>query len=308
MKTLKQMSILAVLSTSLTSCISELYFDDDYIVESSYNTDQVLQSFDLWYIDIHATTGYGEVPFLQKAFTITFDHGKFLANNNIVGIGKTGGGLGIQVGTYEPLNAAVEIAHDADGLWALEIYVIDAYTLELVDISTDTSYILKGYQQNNFDYDMVFYENIHYFLQEYDVWEKSFTSEEGALNEFDDENYLQFLAGNDGDYFRSSVDDVGTSIGSIQWDFEGDYEIYDVANDATLKTLTLDYDFMGDDYFELYVINDGTIELYHPDSGTIYEFGGLGFIQYLKASNTAGSKKRKKQKNPVMNVSRKRKR
>ena len=54
-----------------------------------------------------------------------------------------------------------------------------------------------------FDYDFVFYDNIHYFLQEYEAWEKTFTSEIGAINEFDNENYLQFLAGGN-DLLRSS--------------------------------------------------------------------------------------------------------
>ena len=52
--------------------------------------------------------------------------------------------------------------------------------------------------------------------------------------------------------------------------------------DETLKTLTLDYDFFGDDYFELYVINDSTIELYHPSSETVYEFKGKGYNLFLK--------------------------
>ena len=45
-------------------------------------------------------------PFLQRAFTISFDRGTLYANNNIVGIGKTGGGLGIDVGYYDALRAA----------------------------------------------------------------------------------------------------------------------------------------------------------------------------------------------------------
>ena len=75
--------------------------------------------------------------------------------------------------------------------------------------------------------------------------------------------------------------------------------------DNSLKTLTLEYDFFGDDYFELYVINDSTIELYHPDSGTTYEFRGRGYQQYLKAGKGSESKKRIKTSNPTMNVERK---
>ena len=305
----KYYTVLVALTMGLltSSCYTEVILDDDFIATSSFNTDRVLQSYDLWYVDIHATQGNGEVPFLQRAFTVSFDRGTLLANNNIVGIGKTGNGLGIDVGFYEPLEGAIEIDHDIDGLWLLEIYAVNNNTLEFYDPRSDTSYFLIGYQRNAFDYDSIFYANIHYFLQEYEAWEKVYTSEEGAINEFDDENFLQFIAGGSGDFFRSSVDGPGTPLNSLQWDFEGDYTVYDVPGDESLKTLTLDYDFMGDDYFELYVINDQTIELYHPDSGTVYEFSGRGYIQYLKENGENIAKKRKKRKLPVMQVKRKRK-
>ena len=291
----------------MTSCYTEVILEDEFIGESGFNTAQVLQSYDLWYVDINATRGNGEVPFLQRAFTISFDSGRLYANNNIVGLGKTGNGFGIEVGFFDALPEAVEIDHDADGLWLLDVFVLNDNTLEFYDATSDTSYFLKGYQLNSFDFDMVFYDNIHYFLQEYDAWEKTYTSEEGALNDFDDENFLQFLSGGEEDFFRSSIDQVGTSINNLQWDFEGDYTIFDVENDETLKTLTLSYDFMGNDYFELYVINDSTIELYHPSSETVYEFKGRGYIQYLKTGKGWSEKKRKKTSNPVMKVKRSRK-
>ena len=43
-------------------------------------------------------------------------------------------------------------------------------------------------------------------LYEVITWEKSYTSNMGALNEFDNENYLQFLAGGNDSEFRSSQD------------------------------------------------------------------------------------------------------
>lgn len=301
MKTIKLRAGYFLLATLMVSCYADVIIEDDFIEESAFNTDQVLQSFDLWYIDINATQGNGEVPFLQRAFTVSFDRGVLYANNNIVGIGKTGGGYGIDVGTYGTLRGIVDIDHDIDGRWALEVFAINRNTIELYDARGDTSYFLKGYQTNTFDYDMVFYDNINYFIQEYDAWEKIYTSETGALNDFDDENYLQFLP----NFFRSSLDMPGTSISNLQWDFEGDYEVYDVQGDNTLKALTLDYDFFSDDYFELYVINDSTIELYHPDSGTTYEFRGRGYQEYLKSAKGDDSKKRIKSSNPTMNVKRK---
>ena len=52
-----------------SSCYSEVILEDEIIVESAFNTDQALQSYDLWYVDINATQGNGEIPFLQRAFT-----------------------------------------------------------------------------------------------------------------------------------------------------------------------------------------------------------------------------------------------
>ena len=302
MKKIKLLFGYVLMATLLVSCYADVIVADDFIEESAFNTDQVLQSYDLWYIDINETQGNGEVPFLQRAFTISFNGGAVYANNNIVGIGKTGNGIGIDVGFYSTLRGVVEIEHDVDGTWFLEVYAANGNTIELYDPRSDTSYFLRGFQRNNFDYDQVFYDNINYFIQEYDVWEKVYTSEEGAINDFDDENFLQFLP----TFFRSSVDGSGTPISQLQWDFEGDYQVYDIANDNSLKALTLDYDFMGDDYFELYVINDTTIELYHPDSETVYEFRGRGYQQYLKSGKGTVDKKRIKTDNPTMNVKRKR--
>ena len=298
----KLLFLLLLLGTLLTSCYHEVIIEDDFIEESAFNTNQVLQSYDLWYVDINATRGTGEIPFLQLAFTLSFDNGILHANNNIVGIGKTGNGFGIDVGNYGTLRGAVEIDHDVDGLWVLEVFAIDGNTLELYSPALDTSYFLEGYQTNNFDYDFVFYDNINYFIQEYDAWEKVYTSEAGALNDFDDENFLQFLP----DFFRSSIDASRTPISNLQWDFEGDYQVYDVENDEMLKTLTLAYDGMGNDYFELYVINDSTIELYHPNSETVYEFKGRGYREYLKSGKNSGGKKRQKTLNPTMKVKRSR--
>jgi hypothetical protein len=291
----------------LSSCYTEVILEDVFVEDTSLQTRQLLQAYDLWYVDINATEGQGEVPFLQRAFTLSFNNGVLYANNNISGIGKTGNGLGIRVGYYDAGSGILEIDHDMDGLWVFDVYHGNSSTLEFYDRRSNTSYFVDGYQSASFDYDRVFYDNIEFLLQEYDVWEKTFVSETGAINDFDEENYLQFYENNGGTTFRSSIDPLGTPVNGILWDYEGLYEVYDVQNDETLKTLTLDYDFMGNDYFELYVINDSTIELYHPDSGTVYEFQGSGYIQFLKSDSTSASKKRVKTNNPIMNVVRKRK-
>lgn len=288
----------------VSSCYTEVILDDDIIVESAFNTDQALQAYDLWYIDINATDGNTEIPFLQRAFTLSFVDGVVYANNNIVGIGKTGNGLGIDVGSYGTFSGVVDIDHDIDGAWTFDVFAVNNSTLELYNRRTDTSYFLDGYQRRNFDYDRLFSENIHYLLQEFDAWEKTFTSETGAVNEFDEENFLRFFS-NNGGTFQSSINAPGSSISQLEWDYEGRYEVFDT-NDETLKTLTLDYDFLGNDYFELYVIDDSTVELYHVASETVYEFAGRGFVQFLKSKESLG-KKRTKSANRRMNVERKRK-
>jgi len=307
MKKIKLLLSFALTATLFTSCYTEVIVDD-FNEPAPISINQLLGSYELWYVDINATQGYGETPFLQKAFTISFRGGVVYANNNIVGLGDNGNGFGIDVGEYDAYDMILDIYHDIDGFETFDVFQIDSNTIELYNPNNDTSYFLDGYQRNNFDYDFVFYDNIHYFLQEYEAWEKVFTSEFGAINEFDNENYLQFLAGGNDSEFRSSQDPAGINPNNIIWDYTGIYGVGDVTNNMYLKTLTLDYDFFDNEYFELTVINDGKIELYHPSSETIYEFVGRGYIQYLKTSDTKEKatnlmvdKKRKFKKDRVEN-------
>ncbi|MEM1339594.1 MAG: nicotinic acid mononucleotide adenyltransferase [Bacteroidota bacterium] len=286
-----------------SSCYTEVILEDEFITAPAVNTDQTLQAYDLWYVDINASRGNGEIPFLQQAFTLSFVDGIVFANNNIVGLGKTGNGFGIAVGVYDTFSGIVDIDHDVDGFWGFEVYALGPDVLELYNTRTNSTYVLNGYQRGNFDYDRLFYENIDLLLQEFEAWEKTFTSAEGAVNEFDEENFLYFFGNRRN--FQSSADPIGTSISKIQWDYQGNYEIFDT-NDETLKTLTLDYDYLGNDYFELYVIDDSTVELYHVASETVYEFTGRGFLQVLKGKEIE-RKERKKANNAKMSVSRKRK-
>jgi hypothetical protein len=251
---------------------------------------QLLNSYDLWYVDINETVGYGQTPFLQKAFTVSFLNGNVYANNNLVGFGSQGNGLGISIGYYDTYDMILDVHHTVDGFSTFDVYQIDSNTIELYNPNNDTSYFLDGYQRSNFDYDFIFYDNIHYFMQEYEAWEKTYTSMVGALNEFDNENFLQFLAGGNESTFRSSQDNIGTNVNNVYWDFVGDYGIGDISGEMYLKTLTLDYDYFDNEIFELNVINDGLIELYHSTSGTYYEFEGRGYIQYLEAHDGSAGK------------------
>ena len=299
MKTLKLLSGFALVAILFTSCYTEVIVDD-FNNTPSISLNQLLNSYELWYVDINQTTGFGETPFLQIAFTLSFRNGTLYANNNLVGFGTQGNGFGIPVGDYTTSNMILDIYHDIDGFETFDVYQIDNNTIELYNPNNDTSYFLDGYQRNTFDYNFIFFDNIHYFLQEYEAWEKTYTSEVGVLNEFDNENYLQFLAeGNDSE-FRSSQDIDIANVNDIIWDYTGVYGVQDVTDNMYLKTLTLNYDFFENEYFELDVINDGLIELYHASSGTYYEFEGRGYIQFLRTAtgrvdttNTSGDKKRK---------------
>lgn len=306
MKTIKLLLSFALATTLFTSCYTEVVVDD-YIDEPTISLNQLLGAYELWYVDINETIGYGSTPFLQKAFTLSFRNGTMFANNNLVGIGSTGNGFGIAVADYNAYDMILDVHHDVDGLSTFDVYQVNNNTLELYNPNNDTSYFLKGYQRSNFDYDFVFYDNIHYFLQEYEAWEKTYTSDFGAINEFDNENFLQFLAGGNDSEFRSSQDAPGTSVSNLYWDYTGVYGVGNVSGNMYLKTLTLDYDFFNNEHFELSVINDGKIELYHPASQTVYDFVGRGYIQFLKTSNTKNStatstgKLRKERKDKVEN-------
>jgi len=296
MKTLKILTGFALVATLFTSCYSEVIIDEP----PSISLNQLLNSYELWYVDINQTTGFGETPFLQIAFTMSFRNGTLYANNNLVGFGSQGDGFGIPVGDYDTFDMILDVYHDIDGFVTFDVYQIDNNTIELYNPNNDTSYFLHGSQRSNFDYDFIFFDNIHYFLQEYEAWEKTFTSEIGVLNEFDNENYLQFLAGGNDSTFRSSQDESIDNVDNIYWDYTGIYGVQNVTDDLYLKTLTLDYDFFDNEFFELDVINDALIELYHPSSGTFYEFEGRGYIQFLRSAegrtgttNSSGEKKRK---------------
>ena len=307
MRNLKLLLGFAFIATLFTSCYVE---ETAYIDEPTISLNQLLNSYDLWYVDINATQGYNETPFLQIAFTVSFINGRMYANNNLVGIGSQGNGYGVEIGSYDAYDMILDVNHVIDGYDSFDVYQIDNNTIELYNPFNDTSYFLNGYQKSNFDYDYVFYDNIHYFLQEYEAWEKTYTSNFGALNDFDNENYLQFLSGGNDDTFRSSQDASVNNINNLFWDFTGNYGVGDISGNMYLKTLTLDYDFFDNEFFELTVINDSKIELFHSNSGTVYEFNGRNYIAYYRESAEEGKsdksverlKKRKRKTKKVENT------
>lgn len=278
-----------------SSC--NVFIEDDF--EDSISLNELMSSYDLWYVDYNRTTGSGDVPFVSRAFTLSFFNGTMYANNNMVDVGRTGNGLGIPVGTYGTFGVFLETFHDVDGNHDFEVVQLSSNEIRIYDTRQNVSYLLIGYQRNNFDYDQLFYDNIEYFLQEYIAWERTAISESGEPNIFDEEHYLQFTPENITTFY-SSKDPFGKPVDDIVWDFVGGYEVFDVRGYDDLKILTLNYDDESGDVeeFELSVLNDGQISLYHVTSGTTYEFTGVGFIQYLKSG--------KKTAKPVRNSGRKR--
>ncbi|SNR39964.1 hypothetical protein SAMN06265371_102304 [Lutibacter agarilyticus] len=275
MKSIKLLFVTIITALTIASC--SLSNEPIYYPPT---LEEIVTGYDLWYVDYNRTTGPGNVPFLSMAFTISFRNGYLYANNNIVGLGFTGNGYGIEIGRYDTYNGFLEVDHIIDGYYDFDVVEISSTSIKLVDNRNRVTYYLEGYQKRDFDYDKVFYDNIEYFLQEYQGWEKTDVIG-GEPNDFDYENFLYFSQ-DDITIFGSSIDEIGTDIGNVIWDYEGIYEVFNVTGYDDLKILTLDYDFNVTEEFELSVINDEVISLYHNASGTTYEFTGRGFIQYLK--------------------------
>jgi hypothetical protein len=294
MKFLKLLFI--IIGVLLSSCSKD--FEDDFR-EQEISLEQVVSNYDLWYVDYHRTIGTGDIPFVSRAFTLSFLNGILYANNNIADIGFTGNGFGINVGTYNTFSGVLETIHNLDGSNDFEVIVTSSNEIRLYNYRQNVTYFLIGYQTNTFDYDQLFYENIEYFLQEYDAWEKILT-EGGAVNPFDEENYLGFTSENITTFY-SSQDNFGTQVVDVKWSYVGGYEVYDVVGFQNLKILTLNYDGGDVEEFELSIVNDGKIRLYNLDSETTYDFEGIGYIQYLK-----GDTPKKSGKAAVRNSGRKR--
>ena len=282
MKTIKITLILILTAVMFSSCV-----ENDNI-----SLDELLQSSDLWYIDYNQTTGSHDTRFMALAFTLSFENGKVYANNNLVELGNVGSGYGDQIGFYSTDGDILTIDHDLDGYIDFEVYQVNDNKIKFADLNRNVTYSLIPYSVSSFDYDKVFYDNIEYFLQEYVAWEKTGTFD-GDPNDFDNENFLAFIPENV-NTFTSSQDVEGTTISNLLWDFEGEYEIFDVQGTDTMKVLTLNYDGNSTEEFELSVLDDGKIELYHISSQTYYEFNGRENIVYKKGGSATTKAPRKR--------------
>lgn len=285
MKTLKLFFGLVIASLLFTSCyVEENHYHDTVSLE------ELVTNYDIWYVDFHRTTGYGDVPFVSRAFTLSFIDGRMYANNNIVGIGYTGDGYGIQTGTYDTYNSVLTLDHSVEGAYSFKVIVDNQNSIRLYNSYENVTYYLEGYDVDTFDFDQVFYDNIEYLLQEYEVWAKTYTSEEGDLNDFDYENFLAFTPENITTFY-SSQDEISVPLSEIIWDFEGEYEVYNINGYDDIKELQLRYDGGFIEEFEMSILDDGAIELYHYSSGTTYEFEGWGYIEYKQGENSENNTK-----------------
>ena len=260
-----------------SSCEQNYYMEEQFREPTSAIP---LERYDLWYLDYHNTQGADVLPFMSLAFTLSFENGIVYANNNISGIGYQGGGYGLQIGYYDQYNSVVNLDHDLDGQQRFEIRNLRQNEIEMYHPQTDTSYFLVGYTTETFDYDALFFDNIEYLLQDFEFWEKSATSWEGATTPFEYENFLRFTSENT-QTFYSSLAQNSNSV--AYWDFNGGYEVLDVSNDTSLKILELYYQGGVFEQFELRVLTDTSIDLLHLNSGTSFVFQGQEFIQYLKS-------------------------
>jgi hypothetical protein len=287
------LNIIAI-SLSLSSCKWEMHNES-----SNYNNNsltELIQSYDLWYVDIDRTTGTGNIPFISRAFTLSFKHNQRLfANNNIAGIGNTGNGYGIEVGIYNTFNreGILEINHDIDGLVAFEVRQISTNEIEIYNRTNNVAYILIGYQKSHFDFDKVFFENITYLLQEFDMWTKTYEDIVDTNAVFNAENHLMFYVDGNTNKFNSSEDAPNVSYNHIIWDYAGTYQVYNTSM-TSVKELVLSYYINGSlEEFEVEIINDSKIRLINLQSNNIYEFEGHGYIQYIRPSGRPVTKLKK---------------
>jgi len=276
------------LSLLSVSCVREVHIND---YESRESLRELLTAYDIWYVDIARTQGQGNIPFVSRAFTMSFrPNGEVWANNNIANIGYTGGGYGVKTGEYfvNENSGSISINHIIDGWNDFEVNRISNNEIELYNAYHNVSYVLVGYTLYNFDFDALFYDNIDYFLQDYEYWEK--TSEQiNYPADFDWENIIKFHFDAYNDFlFSSSQDAPGAT--DIYWDFTGTY-ILRPAGGNSPRRLILNYDQGFTEAFYLDVLDDTLIRLTQISTGNTYIFEARYYIQYYRPNQRKKLKK-----------------
>ncbi len=273
--------ILIVFAFGLSSC--RWTNRSDTLDETAASLSDLLFTYDLWYVDIDKTTGTGNVPFMSRAFTISFlPGGEVYANDNMVGLGYTGDGLGIRIGFYTVYNQSsmLSIDDDISGQYDFEVAQINNNTIRLHNRAENVTYFLTGYLQSQFDYDALFYDNVTYFLQEYEAWHKVYEDLPHPSEPFVAENHLRFYVNGNTNVFDSSTSPPNWPLTQLHWDYYGDYEVVNTRQAAS-KKLFLYYNINNQqESFVLTVLNDQRIRLTNLNTGNVFEFEGAGYIQY----------------------------
>lgn len=289
---MKKITIILLTILSLTAC-NKTYREDDWQNDRQIDLTNLVQSYYLWYVDIDRTEGTGNISFLSKAFTISFmPDFEVYANNNIVGLGITGNGYGISTGTYQVFdrNGIISINDDIDGIYDFEVVQISRNEIKLINRSENVSYYLIGYQKADFDYDALFYDNITYFLQEYEAWTKTYADIVSPSEPFVNENHLTFYVEGNDNVFESSESSVNIPTEQIYWNYTGTYEVLNTSQNNH-KELILYYDIDNSrETFLLTIIDDRHIRLHNTVTDNIYEFEGHGYIQYRPKGKRLKSK------------------
>ena len=118
MKTTKLFLTMSTVALFFTSCYTEAIIVADTSVAPHalvISLVDVLSDYELWYVDVHQPNANGETPFMQLAFTVSFDKGIVYATNNLIGLGEQGYGLGIAIGYYNTNGFDLTIIHDFYG-------------------------------------------------------------------------------------------------------------------------------------------------------------------------------------------------
>ena len=293
---MKRITIFLLVLIGFASC-NRTYRESNLQAARQIDLTDLVQSYELWFIDIERTEGPGNISFMSKAFTISFmPNYEVYANNNIVGLGINGNGYGINTGTYQIFDSGqtISINDDLDGIYDFEVVQISQNEIKLISRSENVSYYLTGYEKVEFDFDALFYDNITYFLQEYEAWIKTFDDIVSPSEPFVNENHLTFYVEGNDNIFESSESPVNIPIGQIFWDYTGTYEVLHTRQNNR-KELFLYYDMdNSQEKFLLTIIDDQHIRLQNTVTDNIYEFEGHGYIQYRPKAKRLKSKFSKK--------------
>ncbi|QYS92180.1 hypothetical protein JJC04_06330 [Flavobacterium covae] len=73
MKTIRIFLLIIIIPSLFQSCTNEVIIEDRHTsTNSNKSLSKLMESYDLWYVDYNTTEGSGDIPFITRAFTISF--------------------------------------------------------------------------------------------------------------------------------------------------------------------------------------------------------------------------------------------